>query len=70
MWLAVALSSHINIGLRHILPMYVGLAVLGGGAAAEALRGSRRNAALGGVLLAWMAAAIAGGWGSWTLIPS
>ena len=54
--LAVAMSSHINIGLRHILPMYVGLAVLGGAAAVKALNASRGSAVLGEVLLVWMAA--------------
>jgi hypothetical protein len=53
--LAVAMSSHINIGLRHILPMYAGLAVLGGAAAAALWGRSRRNFYLVGALLTWMA---------------
>lgn len=33
--LAVAMSSHINIGVRHILPLYVGLSIVAGVLAAE-----------------------------------
>ncbi len=53
---AVAMSSHINIGLRHILPMYPALAVLGGAAAVRLWEGSRWKAILSAVLLLWMAA--------------
>ena len=40
--LAVAMSSRMNIGVRHILPLYVFLAVLGAGALAGFLRRDRR----------------------------
>jgi hypothetical protein len=36
--LASGLASHINIGVRHILPIYVGLAVMSGGVAAAMLQ--------------------------------
>ena len=36
--LVCALASRINIGVRHILPIYVGLSVIGGGVAAAALQ--------------------------------
>ncbi len=39
--LLVAMSSRMNIGVRHILPLYAFLAVLGGGALAALARGSR-----------------------------
>ena len=55
--LGVAMSSNINLGLRHVLPMYVGLAVLGGAGLAQFWACSRRNLAIGAILLAWMAAA-------------
>jgi len=48
--LAIAMSSRINIGVRHVLPLYVGVAVIGGAAAAAAL--ARRPAA--------------GRWAAWT----
>ena len=35
--LICALASRINIGVRHVLPIYLGLAVIGGGAAADML---------------------------------
>jgi hypothetical protein len=38
--LAIAMSSRINLGVRHVLPMYAGLAVIGGVAAAALLRQS------------------------------
>ena len=38
--LAIAMSSRINLGVRHVLPMYAGLAVIGGVAAAALLRHS------------------------------
>jgi Dolichyl-phosphate-mannose-protein mannosyltransferase len=47
--LLVAMSSRMNIGVRHILPLYAFLAVLGGGALAALARGSRF----------WQAAAVA-----------
>lgn len=55
--LAVGMWSDINIGLRHILPMYIGLAVLGGAALAHLSTHSRATLAIGAVLVAWMAAA-------------
>jgi len=36
--LICALASRINIGVRHVLPIYVGLAVIGGGVAASMLQ--------------------------------
>jgi hypothetical protein len=55
--LAVAMSSHINIGLRHILPMYVGLAVLGGAAVVRAWTSPmpRWIGVAVALLLAWLA---------------
>ncbi|HKE28741.1 MAG TPA: glycosyltransferase family 39 protein [Bryobacteraceae bacterium] len=53
--LAVAMSSNINIGLRHILPMYAGLAVLGGAASVELGTRSPRGFLLSAVLVLWMA---------------
>ena len=50
-----ALASHINIGVRHVLPIYVGLAVIGGSAAADMLRGRATRWILAG-LLVWDAA--------------
>ncbi len=40
--LAVAMSSGLNIGVRHILPLYVFLSVLIGGAASAFIRSDRR----------------------------
>ena len=39
--LAIAMSSRINLGVRHVLPIYVGLAVIGGAASAALLRQAR-----------------------------
>jgi hypothetical protein len=36
--LAIAMSSRINLGVRHVLPIYVGLAVIAGAATAAQLR--------------------------------
>jgi hypothetical protein len=55
-YLAVAMASHMNIGVRHILPMYAFLYIFAAGAAAILWRGSRAWAALVCVLLAWQAA--------------
>ena len=41
-YLAVAMSSHMNIGVRHILPIYAFLGVLIGGAAATLVARQRR----------------------------
>jgi 4-amino-4-deoxy-L-arabinose transferase-like glycosyltransferase len=54
--LAIAMSSRINLGVRHVLPIYVGLAVIGGAASAALLRQARgitagRWAGLGASLL-------------------
>jgi 4-amino-4-deoxy-L-arabinose transferase-like glycosyltransferase len=43
--LAIAMSSRINLGVRHVLPIYVGLAVIGGVASAALLRQARGMAA-------------------------
>lgn len=51
--LLFALSSNINIGVRHVLPVYAGLAVACGAAMAR----SSRWLALGGALLAWQVVA-------------
>ena len=40
--LIIAMSSGMNIGVRHILPMYVFFAVLIGGAASKLIEGNRR----------------------------
>ena len=55
--LAIAMSSRINIGVRHILPIYAGLAVLAGAASAALLRDrmSRWVAAALLALFAWQA---------------
>jgi hypothetical protein len=49
--LICALLSRINIGVRHILPVYVGLAVIGGGVAAAMLRQKATRWILAGLLL-------------------
>ncbi len=50
--LLVAMPSHINIGTRHVLPVYIGLAVVAAAFAVDGLREWRRSP--------WLAAAIAG----------
>jgi hypothetical protein len=47
-----AMAGHVNIGVRHILPIYLGLSVI---AAAGLLRVSRTTAAGALVLVLWMA---------------
>lgn len=42
LYLAVAMSAHMNIGMRHVLPMYAFLTVLEAGAAIALARSSRR----------------------------
>lgn len=42
LYLAVAMSSHMNIGVRHVLPIYAFLGVLIGGAAVALVRSQRR----------------------------
>jgi hypothetical protein len=51
LYLAVAMSAHMNIGMRHVLPMYGFLTVLEAGAAAALMRGSRRWGYVVAVLL-------------------
>ena len=53
--LGVAMSSHINIGLRHVLPMYPALAVLGGAAVVQLWQAARWKAIAATLLLAWLA---------------
>jgi Dolichyl-phosphate-mannose-protein mannosyltransferase len=54
-YLLVAMASHMNIGVRHILPMYTFLYVLTAGAASILWRSSRAWAAFVCVLIAWQA---------------
>jgi Dolichyl-phosphate-mannose-protein mannosyltransferase len=54
-YLLVAMASHMNIGVRHILPMYAFLYVLTAGAAAILWRSSRVWAGVICALLAWQA---------------
>ena len=49
--LLCALASHINIGVRHILPVYVGMAVLGGCVAARMAQRRTTGWILGALLL-------------------
>ena len=46
-----AMPSHMNIGVRHVLPLYIGLAVIGGGVAAEMLRRPAARWVLAALLL-------------------
>jgi 4-amino-4-deoxy-L-arabinose transferase-like glycosyltransferase len=48
--LATGMFSHINIGLRHILPIYVGLSVVAGCAVIELLKTATRRTWAGAVL--------------------
>jgi tetratricopeptide (TPR) repeat protein len=48
-YLAVAMSSQMNIGVRHILPMYPFLMILAAGAASELMRRGRRWIQIGRV---------------------
>jgi hypothetical protein len=55
--LAVGMSAHINIGIRHILPIYCGLAVFAAGALAPWLRNPRGPMTyVAGALIVWMLA--------------
>jgi 4-amino-4-deoxy-L-arabinose transferase-like glycosyltransferase len=56
-FLGAAIASRLNIGIRHVLPLYPLLLVCAGAAAAEALRRSRAVAVVAVVLLGWHAAA-------------
>lgn len=53
--LLFALVSRINIGVRHVLPIYVGLAAIGGGVAAAMLQRTATRWILAGLLF-WHAA--------------
>jgi hypothetical protein len=53
LYLAVAMTSNMNIGARHILPVYVFLYVLIGGAASILVRQNRRWGYVVAVLLLW-----------------
>jgi hypothetical protein len=53
LYLLIATGTGLNIGARHILPMYPFLSVLIGGAALALARWDRRWAYVVGVLLAW-----------------
>jgi hypothetical protein len=55
LYLLIATGTGLNIGARHILPMYPFLAVLIGGAALALAHKDRRWAYVVGVLLAWHA---------------
>jgi hypothetical protein len=58
--LLVSLTSHINIGVRHILPVYLGFSVTAAAGAAWLYRqvfASRANFWIPGALLVWLAAA-------------
>ncbi len=52
--LQVGIFGHINIGIRHILPVYVGFSLLAAAAVVNLLQ-SARPAAVVGVLLLWFA---------------
>jgi len=51
-WMAVAMSSHVNVGIRHILPVYPALFVFLGVAAAVGWKRARGRGRLAAVLLA------------------
>jgi hypothetical protein len=53
--LIVAMMSRINIGVRHVLPIYTAFSVIGAVAAAEVMRGPLRRAAGILLLLGWQA---------------
>ena len=53
--LAASLASRINIGVRHILPIYIGMAVMGGAVAAAMIERRGMRWILAG-LLAWQVA--------------
>lgn len=54
-YLAIAMSSHMNIGARHILPMYVFLYVLLGGGASALISKNQRWAYVVLLLVFWQA---------------
>lgn len=51
---AVSMPSRINIGLRHVMPAYIGFALVAGVAAAEWLRRDRARRWSAAALLAWL----------------
>jgi hypothetical protein len=51
--LAVGVTSHINIGVRHVLPIYAAFAVCGGIAAARLAEAGRAGLIAGALLLGW-----------------
>lgn len=52
--LLVSLTTSIQLGVRHILPVYIGLAVVAGSVAAELFRSPRMAARIaGGLLICW-----------------
>ena len=53
--LAVGMTSHINIGVRHVLPVYSGFAVCGGMAAAYLAKAGRAGLISAILLLGWHA---------------
>ena len=56
--LAVGMSSRINIGLRHILPIYLALSIIGAAAVVHLMaqaRQSRRHLAVVSLLVLWFA---------------
>jgi hypothetical protein len=53
--LLVCMASRIDLGVRHILPVYFLLAILGGHAATVLFRHSRAAAAVAALLVAWVA---------------
>ena len=57
--LQVAMLGHINIGIRHVLPMYMGMSILAAAAVLQLLEVAQRRRAAGiaaAVLLLWLAA--------------
>ena len=56
LYFVIAMSSGLNVGIRHLLPVYPFLAVLAGGGAAALIRHHRRWAYVVAILLAWHAA--------------
>jgi hypothetical protein len=55
-YFVIAMTSGLNLGIRHLLPVYPLLAVLAGGGAAALMRHNRRWVYAVAVLLAWHAA--------------
>ena len=55
-YFVVAMASGLNIGIRHVLPVYPLLAILAAGGGAALIRHNRRWACVVAILLAWHAA--------------